>query len=233
MTSDRQMPLPLPTEQALGRADYFVSSANAMALALIDGWRDWSPRKLVLVGPAGAGKTHLARIWAQESWANTLAARDLVEADIPALAEGNVVVEDVTEIAEDRAAEEALFHLHNLVLAQGHTLLMTADTPPVEWALTLPDLKSRMMGCQTATLSEPDDTLLAALLAKLFADRQIVPTPKVIPYLIRHMPRSFAMARAIVTALDAAALGTAKGVNRPLAQRVLAQLEQAGENLPQ
>ena len=233
MTQDRQMPLPLPTEQALGRDDYFVSPANAMAVALIDGWRNWSARKLVLVGPVGAGKTHLAQIWAQDAEANVLFARDLPGADIPTWAEANVVVEDVTDIIGNRTAEEALFHLHNLVLAQGHSLLITAERPPVDWNLGLPDLKSRMMACQTATVPEPDDDLLTAVLAKLFADRQIVPAPDVIPYLVRHMPRSFAMARRIVRALDAAALGTAKGVNRHLAQQVLAQLEDHGENLSQ
>jgi len=53
----RQLAFDLPARTALGREDFFVSPANAQAVAMIDGWRDWPARKLVLCGPRGAGKT--------------------------------------------------------------------------------------------------------------------------------------------------------------------------------
>ena len=220
----RQLPLPLPARAALGRDDYYVSRSNALALALVDNWQNWPNNKLILVGPQGAGKTHLAHVWAVDCAANIIAARDLDGADIPALASAPVCVEDVQGIAGERAREEALFHLHNLALAQGQPLLVTADAPPRSWPLCLPDLQSRMEGTQTATLPQPDDALLAAILAKLLADRHCIPTPEVIPYLLRHMPRSFAFAREIADALDAAALGTPKGITRTLARAELARL---------
>ncbi len=221
----RQLKLDLPFRPALGRGDFYVSQTNALATAQIDGWRNWPGRKLVLTGPKGSGKTHLSHVWSSESGATILQAKNLPEADIPALAEANVCVEDVPDIAGDILAEEALFHLHNLVLAQGHSLLMTAVTTPAQWGLSLPDLASRVMGTQAARLTHPDDDLLAAVLAKLFADRQIVPAPDAIPYLVRHMPRSFDMAGRLVDAIDDAALGTPKGASRMLARRILAELE--------
>lgn len=220
----RQLPLPLPARAALGREDYFVGEANALAVTLVDNWRDWPSGKLILVGPEGAGKTHLAHVWAAESGAAIVAARDLPGADIPTLAAGPVCVEDVPRAAGARPAEEALFHLHNLALAQGQPLMMTANRPPRGWGLVLPDLRSRMEGTQTATLPEPDDMLLTALLAKLFADRQAVPAPDVIPYLIRHMPRSFAAARQIVAKLDAEGLARRRPPTRALAREVLTRL---------
>ncbi|EPX85132.1 AAA family ATPase [Salipiger mucosus] len=219
-----QLPLPLPARAALGREDYFVSRANGLAVALVEDWVNWPAGKLLLVGPPGAGKTHLAHVWAAESGAQIAQAAALPRRDIPALAGAPICVEDVAAVAGDRAAEEALFHLHNLALAQGQPLLLTADRPPQHWGLSLPDLASRMEGTPSATLPEPDDTLLAAVLAKLFGDRQIVPGPDVIPYLVRHMPRSFATAQEVVAALDAAGLGKGRRITRALAREVVSGL---------
>lgn len=219
----------LPVRPALGRENFFVAPPNALALALVDGWQHWPARKLVLTGPKGAGKTHLAHVWAAESGATILAAKDLVAADIPQLAQSPVCVEDVPDIAGNRDAEEALFHLHNLVLAEGKALLLTADTPPRDWGIVLPDLASRMQGTQVAQLEQPDDMLLTAVLAKLFADRQSIPSKDVIPYLVKHMPRSFLMAGRIVEEIDRRAMGTAGGANRNRAKEALAALVARGD----
>ncbi|WGW02259.1 P-loop NTPase family protein [Tropicibacter oceani] len=224
MSHPAQMALPLPTRAALGRSDFYVTEANALAVAQIEGWRLWPSGKFVLSGPAGAGKTHLAHVWARLTGATILPAAALAQADIPMLAEGPVCVEDIETIAGDTAAEEALFHLHNLVLAQGHKLLMTARQPAARWGLSLPDLQSRAMGAQGAELSEPDDDLLSALIAKLFSDRQIVPAGDVVPYLARRIPRSYTAAQLIVEILDREALGRPKGVSRPLAIAVFDRL---------
>ncbi|MBP0481108.1 DnaA ATPase domain-containing protein [Sagittula salina] len=224
MTHPEQLPLPLPVREALGREDFFVSSANALAVALVERWEEWPARKMVLCGPKGSGKTHLAHVWARLTGAPIIAAKSLLQADIPALAAAPVCIEDIEAIAGDRPAEEALFHLHNLALAQGHALLLTAGRDPTHWPLVLPDLKSRMMGAQVAHLGAPDDALLTAVMAKLFADRQLMPTPDVLMWLTRNMPRSQAMARAVVAAVDEASLAHRRRVTRALAAEVLAQL---------
>jgi chromosomal replication initiation ATPase DnaA len=224
----RQLCFDLPVRAALGREDFFVAPANAMAVALIEGWQMLPGRKLVLEGPTGAGKTHLVHVWAKDSGARIMDARALAGADIPALASGPVAVEDAPLIAGDADAEAALFHLHNLILAEGHSLLLTADRPAARWGLTLPDLASRMQGTQATRLEAPDDRLLTALLAKLFADRQLIPTPDTIPYLVTHMDRSFDSARLLVAALDSTSLAEARPINRILAAEVLEQFIQPG-----
>ena len=151
-----------------------------------------------------------------------LSAAVLPQADIPALASRALCIEDAQQVAGRRDAEEALFHLHNLCLAEGHALLLTATQPPLRWGLTLPDLQSRLEGTQSVSLPEPDDALLAAVLAKQFDDRQIVPGALVIPYLVDHMPRSYAAATRIVPALDRAALTRKAPITRTLAREVLA-----------
>lgn len=217
----RQLGFDLPSRTALGRDAFFVAPSNAMAAALIDGWESWPGGKLVLSGPPGSGKTHLAHVWAAAAGSTILPAADLAKADIPALARGAVAVEDVPTIAGDAEAETALFHLHNLVLAEGHALLLTGTAPVARWQLSLPDLVSRMRGTTEAALEPPDDALLAAVLVKMLADRQLSARPEVIAYLVSRMDRSFAAAGNLVERLDAASLAQKRGITRNLAAEVL------------
>ncbi|WP_298972064.1 chromosomal replication initiator DnaA [uncultured Roseobacter sp.] len=220
-----QLGFDLPSVPALGRADFMVAPSNAMALAMVESLQRG---KLVLTGPEGAGKTHLVHVWASRMNATIRAAKDIRDEDVPLLSQSAVAVEDVPLIANDPAAQTALFHLHNLALAEGHALLFTGRAPVRDWGLTLPDLASRIAAAPTAALEAPDDTLLSAVLAKLFADRQLTPKADLIPYLIRRMPRSFADARALVDQLDAASLAQKRPVSRALAAQLLDNDKGAG-----
>lgn len=216
----RQLSFDLPAMTALGREDFFVSPANALAVAMISA-RIWPGGKLVLTGPEGAGKTHLAHVWASETGARIIEATALAETDIPELAAGPVAVEDVPLLAGDDARQALLFHLHNLTLANGHPLLLTGRAAPGFWDLALPDLQSRVDAAQHVALDPPDDALLGAVLAKLFVDRQLSPGPEVISYLVKHMDRSFEAAARTVAALDRIALDEKRDITRALAVRLL------------
>ena len=135
----RQLTFDLPALQALGRDDFFVSPNNAGAVAMIESWQNWPSRKLLLIGPEGAGKTHLAHVWASLSGAAIVQASDLTEIDIPKLAQAPVAVENIPAIAGLTTAQDALFHLHNLALAEGQSLLLTGTGEAQTWGLTLPD----------------------------------------------------------------------------------------------
>jgi chromosomal replication initiation ATPase DnaA len=217
----QQLSFELPAKPALERDDFYVSPANAVAVAMIDLWPDWTGRKLTLSGPRGAGKTHLVHVWANMSGARIIAAKDVRDIDIPTLASGPVAVEDVPEIAAQADLQSALFHLHNLVLAEGHSLLLTGVGAPDHWGLSLPDLQSRMQGAQNAALLAPDDALLSAVLVKLFSDRQIHPSGDLIQYLLARMDRSFASARNLVEQLDRQSLAQHRKLNRGLAKDIL------------
>lgn len=218
----RQIPFDLPVRTARGREDFLVTPANATALAAVDGWRDWPGGKLALIGPAGSGKTHLAHLWADDSGAQVLAAAQVAQADVDTLARaGALVVEDIDTLSRAPAAETALFHLHNLLLESGGRLLLTAATPPTRWPIALPDLASRMQATPLARLEPPDDTLLAAVLVKLFADRQIVVQPSVIAYLLPRMERSLAQAGLLVAELDARALAEGRAITVQLARALM------------
>src|SRR3546814_11282244 len=98
--------------------------------------------------------------------------------------------------------------------AGGH-LLLTGRTPPARWKIGLPDLASRLRAAPTVAVDGPDDALLSAVLVKLFADRQLRVGTDVVAFVVPRMERSFAAARRLVAALDAASLASRRPVTVP------------------
>lgn len=225
-----QLTFDLPVREALDREAFFVSDSNRIALATLDTPALWPNAKLVLTGPNGAGKSHLTHVWATAHNAVIISANGLCDIDIPEVVRnGHIAVEDVDQLRETAtpdAAEQALFHLHNLCLAEGGTMLMTACAAPNHWNLKLPDLVSRMTATSVVRIDEPDDALLSALLVKQFDDRQLVVSATLIPYLVARIERSAAAVRDVVDRIDHAALQARKPVSQKLAARVLDNLAQ-------
>jgi chromosomal replication initiation ATPase DnaA len=216
----RQLALALPHAENFSRDDFLAGSSNEAALRLIERWPDWPDRALALVGPEGAGKSHLAAIWADIAGARRVSARALGETNLPAaLATGALVIEDAAAQIDERA----LFHLLNLMRQHEAFVLMTARTPPAIWGVELPDLGSRLRAIPTVELHAPDDALLRAVMVKLFADRQLGVDETLIAYLVTRIERSFAGARAAVDELDREALRQKRPVTRALAAELLGQ----------
>ncbi len=212
MTPPRQLVLPLPRRELLGREDFFVADRDRAALEAIEIWPAWSGGMLAVIGPEGAGKTHLAALHAARSGA--------VAWDE---AGDHLIVEDADQIVGVRAREEALFHAFNRVAAQGGSLLFTARLPLAGWPVGLSDLRTRLSTVIAVDVTPPDDALLAAVLLKLFADRQIDPSraAEVTAWLVPRMDRSLAGARRVVEALDARSLAEKRRIDSRLAAEIL------------
>jgi chromosomal replication initiation ATPase DnaA len=217
----QQLNFDLPGKPALGRDDFFVAPSNELAVSLVENGGAWTSGKLALTGPKGSGKTHLAHVWAAQTGARIVQATTLIEVDVPDLASGPLVIEDLPQIAQDPERQAAAFHLHNLAMAAGHPLMLTGRPAPSQWALSLPDLQSRAEAALHARLYAPDDMLLTAVLYKLFADRQLSPRPDLVPWLLKRIDRSFDAAADAVDRLDRAALRLHRNLNRRLAMDVL------------
>lgn len=218
---NQQLTLDLPLCEAYGRDDFFVSPANALALATLENCAAWPGQKAVLCGPEGSGKTHLAHIWRTDIGAEILTASNLSRRDLPELAHQPVAVEDIHQIAGDRPAEEALFHLHNLMAERQLPLLITSAKSPLHSGIVLPDLASRLQAATLIRIDPPDDSLLRAVMAKMFADRQINVAPAILEWAALRMTRSLASARALVNALDARSFQEASPITRQMAEEWL------------
>lgn len=227
----RQLPLELALEPRFGREDFLLSPSNEAAWTLFDNWPNWPGRMLLLIGPQGSGKSHLAAIWAQRAGARTLAAAALALADIPALARaGAVLVEDADRLA---GAEAAMFHLINLLRENGGYLALTAQSTPDHWGVRTADLLSRLRLAPSVEIASPDDALVRAVLVKLFIDRQLRVDTSLIEYLAVRIDRSLDAARRIVERIDREALASGRPVTRPLASDVLTRMQdEPGDEAP-
>ena len=187
-----QLPLPLAYAAAAGRADFVVAAANADAVA----WLSQPPAaRSLLVGPPQSGKTHLGQLFTARH--------------------GATLIDDADRLGDDIA----LFHAWNAASATA-PVLFTARAVPRAW-VTLPDLGSRLAATPTLVIAAPDDALLAAVIAKQFADRGVRVAPEVIGYIVTRIERSFTAAAATVAALDSLALAMRREVTVPLARGVL------------
>jgi chromosomal replication initiation ATPase DnaA len=215
----RQLAFALPHAESLSRDDFLEGSANAAALSLIESWPEWPNRVMLLAGPEGCGKSHLATIWAEQAGARSISARGLTAAVVPgALATGALVVEDLNPQAFD---ELALFHLMNLAREDGAFVLITARVPPVAIKIGLRDLQSRLRAVPVVSLMPPDDQLLRALIIKFCADRQMNIDETVVHFIATRTERSFAAARHAIERLDAESLRLGRPVTRALAAELL------------
>lgn len=219
MNKAKQLALHLPVKPSYDRDDFLVTQANVMAYDMLESWPNWPAPVVLLIGPGGAGKSHLAHIWAEQAGAGLIRAEDLPQADLENLLQSRaLVVEDADFGGLD---ETALFHLINLVRETGSSLLITAQAALPEWGVTLPDLLSRMRNAAPIVLQEPDDLLFKQVLFKLFADRQITIDPAIVDYLVVRLERSLETACQVVAAIDAEALAAGRRITRPMVAKWL------------
>jgi chromosomal replication initiation ATPase DnaA len=215
----RQLAFALPHAESLSRDNFLEGPANAAGLALVDSWPDWPNRVMLLVGPEGSGKSHLAAIWAEEAGARATSAHALTAAAVPgALATGALVVEDLKPSEFD---ERALFHLLNLAREDEAFVLITARVAPSALPIELRDLRSRLRAAPTVSLLPPDDQVFRALIVKFCADRQLSVDEAVVRFVATRIERSFAAARQAIELLDTEALRLGRPVTRALAAELL------------
>ncbi len=212
----RQLSFRLPHRPASGAEDFLVAASNAEAVAWLDRWPNWGAPGLALHGPEGCGKTHLLRVWQARSEARLLRPADLASLDLAAVAAHPEPI--ALDACVGPLPERELLHLYNLLAAGGRHMLLAEREPPAHWPIALADLRSRLSALPAVAIAPPDDALVAGILVKLFADRQLRIEAVVIDYLLARMERSFAAAQRLVDRLDSLALQRGRGVTIGLAR---------------
>jgi len=179
-------PSPLWTfQEYVGGESNKVALTAARAAAEQPG-RRYSP--LVLVGPAGVGKTHLlhaiGNVVGQASGAVVacLSAQDFLEELVQAIERDRVeswraryrrvtafLLDDVHLLAGKERSQEELFHLFNHLVSGQRQLAFTANAAPRELRGLDDRLMSRLDGGLVAELTPPDRELRHALIARQLA----------------------------------------------------------------
>ena len=212
-----QLPLPLSLPERFSADNFFISQFNEEAYETLLDKKKWlnnaQPHALYLYGEKGSGKSHLAHIWKQKTNAKIIPAHAID----PASVNGNCVVEDI-EFCKD---ETALFHLFNHCKDIGVNLLLTSSILPSALPFSLPDLTSRLRGCQIAKIYPPDDILINKVMRKQFSDRQLLVDDEVISYITSRMERTFDNVKMLVETLDERALSEKKAITIPFVKQIL------------
>lgn len=201
MNKPQQIPLDLGHRNAMGREDFMIAPSNQAAVGWIDKWPDWPAPVLVLYGPPASGKTHLGEVWQTRSRQR--------------------LIDDIENWIGSPEREEELFHLYNIAKEDGKSFLITAVSPPKDWPFALADLASRLKAAPSVGIEPPDDTLIAAMLMKLFHDRQLELGEDVLNYVLPRIERSYHAARDLVERADRAALSKKSRVTIPLISKLL------------
>ena len=226
-TPATQLTIGLPALERLTRADFLAAPANEAALAFIEAWPQWPAPVLVIHGPAGAGKTHLAAIWHARAAPLVLSPQSL-RAEPPRSLVGRataVLLEDIDRDLPATDLEEPLFSLWTAMVERRGHLLLTARMPVARWPIAMPDLTSRLRSATAVAVSAPDESLLELLLVKLLSDRQLRVAPDVLRFAVPRLERTFQAARDFVERLDRLALAQRREISVPLARAALAPQE--------
>jgi chromosomal replication initiation ATPase DnaA len=193
-----QIALPLDWPVADRDEDFLVSEANRIAFEHFKRWSLWPVMATLLTGPRKSGRSLLGRIVTRKTGGRLF------------------------DNAESHD-EEALFHAWNEAQEKRRPLLLIADSPPPAWEVKLPDLRSRLAATPHVRIEEPDDPLLADLIAKLLADRGVVTPPEVTEFIIPRIERSYVAVEQVVDAVDRAMLSQHRWMTVPMARKALVE----------
>lgn len=218
MAMSHQFTLPLLSSPSYKTDDFFVCASNYEAYALLAKDAEWPHFCSIIYGPEGAGKTHLGELFREKAGAAFFS----LETSLEKIPDTPLILDNVDlQTGLNSAAEEVFFHLYNTVKSKGKRLLILTNSSPSDWAIRLPDLKSRLRSSTLIKLDFPNDALLMNMYAKLFADYQLTIPPSIIPYLVKTIPRTFKAVLKTVEALSESSLRLQRPITIPFIRQVL------------
>lgn len=234
----KQIPFDFVPRTYMGREDFMVAPCNREAFNLVDSWPKWLTQGMIIYGPKGCGKSHLANLFADKVkiFADKPIKVSLIDAERINLRNVNKIASEnqsiVIENLTPKANAEALFHLFNLYNTEGRYMLWTAETAPSRMSFALKDLQSRLNMLPSVAIKEPDDLMLQTLIVKLFNDRQILISPEILNFIVTNAPRSFEYIGKLVEECDNISLAYQCAVNYNVVKKAMELLAQTDSRQP-
>lgn len=224
-----QLALKFPSERRC-TLDNFETGPNAELIAALRRCgRAPTFSAMWLVGESGSGKSHLLQGACHAAAGVGVAAAylpaRLMAGGLEALDGlgdfGVVAIDDLERWVGQRRWEEALLNLYQALLARGGSLLVASGNRPVEIAVGLADLESRLRAAQVFAIRPLDDTDRARAIERLAAQRGLEIGADVVAFILRRAPRRMDALIATFDRLDRGALAQQRRLTIPLAKDVL------------
>lgn len=232
MAETSQLSLNLDFRPAYGRDDFFVGQSNAEAILRIDAWPDWGSSPFMIVyGEEGSGKKHIASVWQSRSAAKVYDAKTFDTLDLEEMlsSPSNIILHQLHLILGDREQEEKLFHIYNhyIGLDKNKHVLMTSRFAPHLLDISIPDLRSRLLGSPNVSIRNPDDLLLMQVLGKQLNDKGFQPSADLLNYAVKLMERSWTAPKKLADTISKISLDIQKPLTKKLVREALMTLEEA------
>ena len=191
-----QIPLPIAWSERGETGRLLMTSANEGAIALLRDWARWPSPATLLVGQPRSGRSLIGKLFVAES--------------------GGELIDDA-----DQVDEEQLFNRWNIARDTGQPLLLIAQEAPPLWAVTLPDLRTRLATAAIARIAPPDEAIAAALIAHGLDRAGSAYAPGLTEFVARRVTRCYETIDRVVDALNAESLGSARKLTIATARSVL------------
>tara|TARA_B110000285_G_C14762277_1_gene440069 strand:- start:90 stop:650 length:561 start_codon:yes stop_codon:yes gene_type:complete len=173
-------------------------------------WPKWEKNFLNINGEKYSGKTHLASIFLNKFNGIKIDSKLLKNENLKDIKfHQNIILEDLDQIQD----EKLLYTLFNIIDQDNKFLIITSLKPITEIEFHLEDLRSRTKNCLLATIENPDDELMFALILKNLSDRQITIDEKLIDFIIKRVERSYGKIFEFIYKIDKISLKKKKPID--------------------
>lgn len=226
-----QLPLRLALSAGRRFGNFEAAPEN---VELVDAVRriavDRTPERVLIVGAAGSGKTHLLEAACEAAYAGGSAVafapiRDwrsqCVEA-VRGLGRGGLLcIDDVDAVAGDYGWEEALLALVEESAAGQARMLVSAGAAPSGIPFVLADLRSRLSAATLYRLRELDDESRARALRRHASGRGIEIPDDVVGYVLTRHRRDMPSLVALLDRLDYHAMARQRRLTLPFVRDLI------------
>lgn len=224
-----QLPLQFEFKGDQSFADYFAGSNHEIVAHLQHCCTGDGEQLIYLWGGRGLGKSHLLQACSQKAMQQNIPAfYYCLQPSLPdpAILEGletqeMVCLDNIEHLAGNLSWENAFFHLFNRLRDRGQRLIVSANCPPRQLPLTLPDLKTRLAWGLTLQLQALTDQERIALIT--FKARRMgfeIP-PRTGQFLLTHYARDLPSLWALLARLDHASLAAKRKLTIPFIKQIL------------
>tara|TARA_Y100000022_G_scaffold135252_1_gene117472 strand:+ start:360 stop:1064 length:705 start_codon:yes stop_codon:yes gene_type:complete len=226
----KQLALPLSFRNVKNHSNFILNKVNQVALSLIDEFKDIKKFKkrfnfpiLLLYGPRGSGKTHLAHIYKEITEAKFIKNLDDLNLNEAKLGK-SFIFDDFDKV--ENLDENLFFHFFNEIVLNSGSLLIITSIPPHEINFSISDLSSRIRSCISTKIELPDDEFLFSVLAKELSDKKIFINDKMSLYVIKRIKRNYESISLFSKTLDKMSLEQKKKITFNQIKEVLNIIEE-------